>query len=84
MFLTLSERHGDNANVGICVCCGTWLEGGKKLTGKDPDMKALRDVNFDGIVILDHSPAMVGGNYTQTAYGFAYMKALLARANAAA
>ena len=24
-------------------------------------MKALRDVNFDGIVILDHSPNMVGG-----------------------
>jgi mannonate dehydratase len=35
-------------------------------------MKALRDVNFDGIVILDHSPTMVGGNY----------KALLDRANA--
>jgi len=45
-------------------------------------MKALRDVNFDGIVILDHSPAMAGGNNAQTAYGFAYMKALLARANA--
>ena len=47
-------------------------------------MKALRDVNFDGIVILDHSPTMVGGNYAQTAYGFAYMKALLNRANAEA
>ncbi len=113
----------NSPNVGICLCCGTWLEGGKKLTGKDPEemirhfgakkiwkihfrnvsaplphfvetfmdngyydmwkiMKALRDVNFDGIVILDHSPMMVGGNYTQTAYGFAYMKALLDRANA--
>jgi mannonate dehydratase len=113
----------NSPNVGICLCCGTWLEGGKKLTGKDPEemirsfgagkiwkihfrnvnaplphfvetfmddgyydmwkiMKALRDVNFDGIVILDHSPTMVGGNYTQTAYGFAYMKALLNRANA--
>jgi mannonate dehydratase len=41
-------------------------------------MKALKDVHFDGIVILDHSPTMVGGNYPQTAYGFAYMKALLA------
>jgi mannonate dehydratase len=112
-------------NVGICLCCGTWLEGGRKLTGKDPEemihyfgakkiwkihfrnvsaplphfvetfmddgyydmwkiMKALRDVDFDGIVILDHSPTMVGGNYTQTAYGFAYMKALLNRANAEA
>jgi mannonate dehydratase len=115
----------NSPNVGICLCCGTWLEGGKKLTGKDPEemiryfgakkiwkihfrnvsaplphfvetymdngyydmwriMKALRDVNYDGIVILDHSPQMVGGNYTQTAYGFAYMKALLNRANAEA
>jgi mannonate dehydratase len=115
----------NSPNVGICLCCGTWLEGGTKITGKDPEemiryfgadkiwkihfrnvsaplphfvetfmdngyydmwkiMKALRDVNFDGIVILDHSPTMVGGNYVQTAYGFAYMKALLNRANAEA
>ena len=47
-------------------------------------MKALRDVNYDGIVILDHSPIMVGANYSQTSYGFAYMKALLNRANAEA
>jgi mannonate dehydratase len=108
-------------NVGICLCCGTWLEGGRALTGKDPEemiryfgagkiwkihfrnvsaplphfvetfmddgyydmykiMKALADVKFDGIVILDHSPGMVGGNYTQTAIGFAYMRALLNRA----
>jgi mannonate dehydratase len=111
-------------NVGICLCCGTWLEGGRRLTGKDPEemiryfgaeriwkihfrnvnaplphfvetfmddgyydmykvMKGLHDVSFDGIVILDHSPAMVGGNYAQTAYGFAYMRALMSRANAA-
>jgi len=44
-------------------------------------MKALAEVKFDGIVILDHSPGMVGGGYTQTAYGFAYMRALLNRAN---
>jgi mannonate dehydratase len=115
----------NSPNVGICLCCGTWLEGGKKLTGKDPEemirffgaskiwkihfrnvsaplphfietfmdngyydmykiMKALRDVNYDGIVILDHSPVMVGGNYAQTSYGFAYMKALMNRANAEA
>jgi len=113
----------DSPNVGICLCCGTWLEGGKALTGKDPEemiryfragkiwkihfrnvnaplphfvetfmddgyydmykiMKALADVNFDGIVILDHSPAMEGGDFTQTAYGFAYMRALLKRATA--
>jgi mannonate dehydratase len=115
----------NSPNVGICLCCGTWLEGGRKLTGKDPEemiryfgakkiwkihfrnvsaplphfvetfmdngyydmykiMKALRDVNYDGIVILDHSPTMVGGNPAQTAYGFAYMRALLNRANAEA
>ncbi len=112
----------NSPNVGICLCCGTWLEGGRKLTGKDPEemihyfgakkiwkihfrnvsaplphfvetfmdngyydmykiMRALRKVNFDGIVILDHSPNMVGGRYAQTAYGVAYMKALLKRAN---
>jgi mannonate dehydratase len=112
-------------NVGICLCCGTWLEGGKDRTTKDPEemiryfgadkiwkihfrnvsaplphfvetfmdngyydmykiMKALHDVKFAGIVILDHSPRMVGGNYVQTAYGYAYMKALLDRAEAEA
>lgn len=112
-------------NVGICLCCGTWLEGGRNLTGKDPEemiryfgaekiwkihfrnvsaplphfvetfmdngyydmwkiMKALRDVKFDGIMILDHSPVLVGETYAQTAYGIAYMKALMNRANASA
>jgi mannonate dehydratase len=115
----------NSPNVGICLCCGTWLEGGRKLTGKDPEemiryfgagkiwkihfrnvsaslphfvetfmdngyydmwkiMKALREVNFDGIVILDHSPILVGNTYAQTAYGIAYMRALLNRANALA
>jgi mannonate dehydratase len=115
----------NSPNVGICLCCGTWLEGGTQLTGKDPAemiryfgarkiwkihfrnvsaplphfietfmdngyydmykiMKALREVNFEGIVILDHSPSLVGGSSAQTAYGFAYMKALLNRANAEA
>ncbi|HXA50594.1 MAG TPA: mannonate dehydratase [Candidatus Acidoferrum sp.] len=115
----------NSPNVGICLCCGTWLEGGRQLTGKDPEemiryfgaqkiwkihfrnvsaplphfvetfmdngyydmykiMKALRDVNYDGIVILDHSPTLVSGSNAQTAYGFAYMRALLNRANAEA
>src|SRR5260370_24180326 len=47
-------------------------------------MKALRDVNYDGIVILDHSPSVVRGGNAQTAYGFAYMRALQNRANAEA
>jgi mannonate dehydratase len=113
----------NSPNVGICLCCGTWLEGGPQLTGKDPEemiryfgaekiwkihfrnvsaplphfvetfmdngyydmykiMKALHDVNYDGIVILDHTPGMQGGHNAEQAYGFAYMKALYNRANA--
>jgi mannonate dehydratase len=109
--------------VGICLCCGTWLEGGRTLTHKDPEemiryfgaekiwkihfrnvsaplphfvetfmdngyydmykiMKALHDVRFDGIVILDHTPGLTGGHYAEQSYGFAYMKALKNRANA--
>jgi mannonate dehydratase len=111
----------NSPNIGMCLCCGTWLEGGS-LMGKDVvetlryfgaqgkvwkihfrnvsaplphfvetfmdngymDMdkitKALVEIKFDGIRILDHSPDMLGGRYAQTAYGVAYMKASLKRA----
>ena len=26
----------NSPNVGICLCCGCWNEGGKTLMGKDP------------------------------------------------
>ena len=55
---------------------------GRKNSLRDRLLKALRDFSFDGIVILDHTPALTGGSYAQTSYGVAYMKALLARANA--
>jgi mannonate dehydratase len=111
----------NSPNVGICLCCGCWNEGGRTLMHKDPAemiryfgpekiwkihfrnvsaplphfvetfmdngyydmyqiMKALNDVHFDGIVILDHTPEVVGGRYPEQAYGFAYMKALKNRA----
>ncbi|HUA83554.1 MAG TPA: mannonate dehydratase [Bryobacteraceae bacterium] len=122
----------DSPNVGLCLCCGTWLEGGKALTGKDPEemiryfgaqkkifkihfrnvsaplphfvetfmdngyydmykiMKALREVDFDGIVIPDHIPNMltpdgkIAPNQFRSpalAYSIAYMRALRDRAN---
>ena len=127
----------NSPNVGLCLCCGTWLEGGKELTGKDPEemiryfggqkkifkihfrnvsaplphfietfmdngyydmykiMKALRDVEYDGIVIPDHVPRMGaqataqgrGGQGNDAygraslAYSIAYMRALRDRAN---
>ncbi len=115
----------NSPNVGICLCCGCWNEGGPKLMHKDPaemiryfgkekiwklhfrnvsaplphfietfmdngyyDMyqiaKAAVEVNFDGIVILDHTPTIVGGRDAEYAYGFAYMKALFYRAHAEA
>ncbi|HEX3942082.1 MAG TPA: mannonate dehydratase [Acidobacteriaceae bacterium] len=111
----------NSPNVGICLCCGCWNEGGPQLMGKDPVetiryfgaekvwkihfrnvsaplphfvetfmdngyydmskiMDALVEVKFDGIVILDHTPEVVGGHYPEQAYGFAYMKALRNRA----
>ena len=115
----------NSPNVGICLCCGCWNEGGRALMHKDPAemirtfgadkiwkihfrnvsaplphfvetfmdngyydmskiMAALVEVKFDGIVILDHTPDVVGGHYPEQAYGFAYMKALMNRALAEA
>lgn len=44
-------------------------------------MKALREVNFDGCIIPDHIPAMVGGPRVGTAYSIAYMRALIQAVN---
>ena len=112
----------DSPNVGMCLCVGCWLEGGKAM-GKDvvetiryfgrkgkifkvhfrnvnaplphfvetfmddgytnmyPVMRALREVNFDGAVIADHLPALLGGPRAGTAYSVAYMRALIERAD---
>jgi mannonate dehydratase len=34
------------------------------------------EVNYDGNVMMEHAPSIVGGNYAEGAYGFAYMMAL--------
>ncbi len=44
-------------------------------------MKALRAVKFDGCIIPDHIPAMLGGPRVGTAYSIAYMRALVQAAN---
>jgi mannonate dehydratase len=45
-------------------------------------MKALREVNFDGIVIGDHFPTMVGGPRVAVAYTVAWIRSMIDRANA--
>lgn len=47
-------------------------------------MKALREVNFDGVLIADHIPLMADDPRVGTAYTIGYMKALLERVNAEA
>lgn len=47
-------------------------------------MKALREINFNGVVIPDHIPTMVDDPRLGTAYTIGYMKALIDRVNAEA
>jgi mannonate dehydratase len=43
-------------------------------------MRALHEVDFDGVIIADHIPQMVDDRRVGTAYTIGYMKALLERA----
>jgi mannonate dehydratase len=45
-------------------------------------MRALRAVDFDGVLIADHIPVMAGSARVGTAYTVGYMKALVDRAHA--
>jgi mannonate dehydratase len=47
-------------------------------------MKALKEVDFDGVIIADHIPKMVHGKHTGTAFSIGYMKGLLERVRAEA
>jgi mannonate dehydratase len=110
----------NSPNIGMCLCCGTWLEGGKytrkniletiqyfgsqgkifKIHFRNVNaplphfvetfiddgymdmykvMRALYDVQFNGVMIPDHIPAMIGDR-AGTAYTIAYMKAYRQRA----
>ena len=44
-------------------------------------MKALREVKFDGCIIPDHIPNMLGGHRVGVAYSIAYMRALVQAVN---
>jgi mannonate dehydratase len=42
-------------------------------------LKALKEVDFDGVIIADHIPAMAFGPYTGTAFSVGYMKGIVER-----
>ena len=44
-------------------------------------MRALREVGFDGCIIPDHIPRMIGGSGPGLAYSIAYMRALVQAVN---
>ncbi len=44
-------------------------------------MKTLRDVEYDGAIIPDHIPALLGGHRAGVAYSIAYMRALVQSVN---
>ena len=44
-------------------------------------MRALREVGFDGAVISDHLPRMVGGRYAAEAFAAGYIKGLVRAVN---
>jgi mannonate dehydratase len=44
-------------------------------------MQALRAVEYDGAVIPDHIPEIIGGSRAGTAYSIAYMRALVQAVN---
>ncbi len=45
-------------------------------------MKALREVDFNGVIIPDHIPSLANDRRVGTAFTIGYMKALVERANA--
>lgn len=109
----------DSPNIGVCLCVGCWLEGGRlmgadvtdtiryfgtrgklfkvhfrNVTAPMPEgfvetylddgymdmldvVRALDEVGFDGAIMSDHLPTMVGGARAAEAYAVGYMKALV-------
>ncbi|RMB60225.1 mannonate dehydratase [Tessaracoccus antarcticus] len=108
----------NSPNLGICLCLGTWLEGGASM-GCTPEeairgfaaqgrlwkvhfrnvdaplprftetfidagygdmrryMRTLKEVGFNGIVIVDHVPRMVGDGRNPWSLSIGYMQGLM-------
>jgi len=71
--------HFRNVNTTLPHFVETFLDNGYMDMYKV--MKALREVDFKGVVIPDHIPRMTDSHGVGTAYTIGHMKALLQRAN---
>ena len=71
--------HLRNVNTTLPHFVETFLDNGYMDMYKV--MKALREVNFNGVVIPDHIPSMTDNHRVGMAFTIGYMKALLERAN---
>jgi len=76
----LFKVHFRNVNAPLPHFVETFLDDGYMDMYKV--MKALREVDFDGVMIADHIPLMAHDVRVGTAFSIGYMKALLERANA--
>jgi len=73
--------HFRSVNAPLPHFAETFLDAG--YMDMYPVMRALRAVDFDGIIMPDHIPAMTDNHRVGTAFSIAYMKGLLERANSA-
>jgi mannonate dehydratase len=78
----LFKVHFRNVNQPLPYFVETFIDDGYMDMYKV--LKAMRDVDFDGVFIADHIPTMAGDHRISTAYTIGYMKALLERVNAEA
>ena len=78
----LFKVHFRNVNQPLPHFVETFLDGGYMDMYKV--MKALREVDFNGVLIADHIPRMANDPRLGTAFSIGYMKALVERVNAEA
>ncbi len=76
----LFKIHFRNVQSPLPHFVETFVDGG--YVEMYPVMRALRQVNFDGILIGDHFPEMVGGQRASVAYTIGHIRALKQRAEA--
>jgi mannonate dehydratase len=76
----LFKVHFRNVNAPLPHFVETFIDDG--YMDMYPIVKALREVDFDGVLIPDHIPLMANDRRIGAAFTIGYMKALVERANA--